>query len=100
MVKESLKKLADISLPNSVAYKSSSSSSLTCSNEEINRAKNILGNINAENTAIITNNVDNYAVASNDLVNRLSSYITVSSSILTIIILLLLIIIIILLEFK
>ena len=83
-IRESLSKLSDIGISYSIAYRSSSSSSssslsslYTCSNQEIDEAKNVLGNTNAETSAVITSNVNSYAVASDDLMTRLASYITV-----------------------
>jgi len=78
-IRESLTKLSDIGISYSIAYRSSSSSSslYTCSNQEIDEAKNILGNTNAETSAVITSNVNSYAVASDDLMTKLASYITV-----------------------
>jgi len=68
-IKELLAKLSNIGI--NTIYQLSQ-----CENEEIDQAKNILGNKNIETNTIITNNINDYAIESNDLVTRISSYFT------------------------
>lgn len=71
-VKALLSKLSSIGI--NTIYRSTQ-----CQYEEIDRAKSILGNGNIETSSVITNNVNYYALESNDLVKRMSSFITAFS---------------------